>query len=331
MHQTFLIRQTFTDVDDLALQARQWNLDFRQLDRGRFQGNLLQFGVGGVQVGEARFSRSVRQKGAPPDGMRTIAIPANRDLRLQWRGKAIDGQSLMVFPEGAEFSSVSGSDFHVYTCSFPNALLSTIGESLKVGDLKHLGDGIDAFRVERSTVEKLRGRLFSICNSVRNEPSALSHNGLSRQLTCDLPREVISAIAKSRSKCPFTTGRKRLAALARAEAYIETHARRAVRVTDLCEAAGVSERTLQYAFVQKFGIGPKEFLNVFRLISIRRQLQAADPRRTKVADVANSWGFWHMGQFAADYRQRFDEYPSETLNHKTLKRGAGPRDRSAVT
>ena len=330
MQQTFLIRQTFADVDDLALQARQWNLDFRQLDRGQFQGKLLQFGVGGVQIGDARFCRSVRQKGAPPLGMRTIAIPANRDLRLQWRGKSIDGQSLMVFPEGAEFSSVSGSDFHVYTCSFPNELISTIGESLKVGDLDNVGDGIDAFRVERSAVERLRRRLFKICNSVRNEPTALSNTGLSQQLTCDLPKELLAAIAQSRGKCPFTTGRKRLAALARAEAYIERHARGAVRVADLCKAAGVSERTLQYAFVQKFGIGPKEFLNVFRLISIRRQLQVADPRRTKVADVANDWGFWHMGQFAADYRQRFEEYPSETLNRTTLTRG-GPPDRSTVT
>ena len=92
---------------------RQWNLDFRQLDRGSFRGKLLQFGVEGVQVGDVCFSRSVRQLGAPPDGMRTVAIPAKPDLRIRWRGKSIDGQSLMVFPDGAEFSSVSGSDFHV--------------------------------------------------------------------------------------------------------------------------------------------------------------------------------------------------------------------------
>ena len=34
----------------------------------------------------------------------------------------------------------------------------------------------------------------------------------------------------------------------------------------------------------------------------------------KVADVANEWGFWHMGGFAADYRKLFGELPSTTLN-----------------
>ena len=32
-----------------------------------------------------------------------------------------------------------------------------------------------------------------------------------------------------------------------------------------------------------------------------------------VAEVASRWGFWHMGQLAADYRQLFGELPSETL------------------
>jgi len=36
-------------------------------------------------------------------------------------------------------------------------------------------------------------------------------------------------------------------------------------------------------------------------------------QRTLVTDVANSWGFWHMGQFAADFRRQFGELPSETV------------------
>jgi AraC-like DNA-binding protein len=33
-----------------------------------------------------------------------------------------------------------------------------------------------------------------------------------------------------------------------------------------------------------------------------------------ITDVANEWGFWHMGQFAADYQSQFGELPSETRN-----------------
>jgi AraC-like DNA-binding protein len=32
-----------------------------------------------------------------------------------------------------------------------------------------------------------------------------------------------------------------------------------------------------------------------------------------VHDVATRWGFWNLGEFAADYRRQFGELPSETL------------------
>jgi AraC-like DNA-binding protein len=312
----YLLRRTFADVDDLAAEAEAWNVDFRQLDRGAFVGRLLQFGGDGVHISHARFSRSLRQKGMPPTEMRTIAVPASPKLRLQWRGKLIDGRSLMVFPDGSELSSVSGPDFHVYTCSFPKELLSSVGEILKVGDIDEASDGVDAVRVDSSAIEELRSCLLRICSHVRQDPTALSHEVFRRQLSCELPRRLLTAIAQSQGKCPPATRGKRLAALERAEAFIEQHAGDRIKVSDICRAAGVSERTLEYAFVERFGIGPKEYLNAFRLVSVRRQLRVADPRRFKVADVANAWGFWHMGQFAADYKQRFDELPSETLHRE---------------
>ena len=57
---------------------------------------------------------------------------------------------------------------------------------------------------------------------------------------------------------------------------------------------------------------PKAYLQAQRLHGVRRELRVADTE-TVIADVAGRWGFWHMGQFAADYRRTFDQLPSETL------------------
>jgi len=32
-----------------------------------------------------------------------------------------------------------------------------------------------------------------------------------------------------------------------------------------------------------------------------------------VVDIANDWGFWHMGHFAREYRKMFCELPAESL------------------
>jgi AraC-like DNA-binding protein len=75
---------------------------------------------------------------------------------------------------------------------------------------------------------------------------------------------------------------------------------------------GASERLLRYAFLERFGVSPKAYLLAVRLNGVRKELRAADPVCT-VIDVANIWGFWHMGQFAADYRRLFGNFPSKRL------------------
>jgi AraC-like DNA-binding protein len=300
-------------VDDLASEARQWDLDFRQLVSGKFRGQVLQFGTTGVHISDARFGLSLLQKGSPPAGTRTIAIPANRDLQLEWRGKRIDGSSLMIFPRGSELSSVSGPDFHVYTCSFPEELLAAAGETLELGWLDEVSGGADAIRAEPVALRELRACLAEICQRVISDPAFLSSEALTKRLCCELPGRIMQVVAHAQGECPPAYSGKRLAAIDRAEAYIEQHAFEKIGVGDICRAADVCERTLQYAFLERYGIGPKEFLNAFRLQAARRELRAANPHKTRVAEVANAWGFWHLGQFAADYRRRFEELPSETL------------------
>jgi AraC family ethanolamine operon transcriptional activator len=80
---------------------------------------------------------------------------------------------------------------------------------------------------------------------------------------------------------------------------------------------GASERTLRRGFRERFGVSPKAYLLAQRLIDVRRTLRTADPDATLVADVANRFGFWHMGQFAADYRKHFGELPSQTLGRRS--------------
>ena len=309
----FVLRSRFDDIDDLATEAKMWNLDFRQLAPGKFRGETLQIGVNGVHISDAQFCQSLQQKGVPPVGMRTITVPAKRDLRVEWRGKKIDGDSLMIFPQGSELSAVSGPDFHVYTCSFHEDLLAIASESLQMASVDEIAKGVEALRIGDAAMRPLRSCLSRICQSIRADPDSLSDARLVQQLTFELPSRLIAAIHQGQGSCPEASPPKRQSAIARAEAFIEQHAAEGIGVRELCRVAGVSERTLQYAFLERFGIGPKEFLNAFRLVAVRRQLRAADPRTTKVADVANAWGFWHMGQFAADYRRRFEELPSDTL------------------
>ena len=94
-------------------------------------------------------------------------------------------------------------------------------------------------------------------------------------------------------------------AVQRALAIIAAHEEEALSVPALCRAAGASERSLQYAFQESFGLSPRQFVNAYRLNNVRAALLAADPDRDRVGDIAAKIGYWHSGQFAADYHQQF--------------------------
>ncbi len=101
--------------------------------------------------------------------------------------------------------------------------------------------------------------------------------------------------------------------LKRAEDYILAHLEAPTSLADLAEVAGVSAYTLSKAFHKRHGTSPMRFLKQRRLEAAQRALLAAEPRRTTVTDVAMRFGFWHLGGFSKDYRQAFQELPSETL------------------
>jgi AraC family ethanolamine operon transcriptional activator len=101
-----------------------------------------------------------------------------------------------------------------------------------------------------------------------------------------------------------------------AESYALSHADDRVYVTDLCRAAAVSERALQYAFKEVMGLTPVAYLIRLRLHRVRQALLAATHGSSTVSAVALDWGFWHFGEFSRAYKDCFGELPSDTLRRK---------------
>ena len=134
----------------------------------------------------------------------------------------------------------------------------------------------------------------------------------------ELPTLLVEAIASARAPVLISglSPRARTRALLRATAFIDAHAGEAPTIRRICKATGASWRTLDYAFKEHFSVTPKEYLQMVRLHGVRRELQLGGGVAL-IADVANRWGFWHMGQFAADYRVKFGELPSVTAGFGT--------------
>jgi AraC-like DNA-binding protein len=95
---------------------------------------------------------------------------------------------------------------------------------------------------------------------------------------------------------------------------IESSADTAFTVADLAAFAGVSERSLHAAFRRQLGASPMAYVRRLRLEQVHEELLRLEPNGTHtVTEVALRHGFAHGGRFAAAYRARFGESPSDTL------------------
>ncbi len=88
-----------------------------------------------------------------------------------------------------------------------------------------------------------------------------------------------------------------------------------ISAAKLCQESECSQRTLEKAFLKRFGVTTKKYIKYLRLAEVHRGLRNFDAQGCEsIIELAGIHGFWHMGQFARDYHEAYGELPSETLN-----------------
>jgi AraC family ethanolamine operon transcriptional activator len=259
------------------------------------------------------MNRLVDQQGASPPGVWTFAFLTENSSPLIWHGYNIGKDTVMIYSPGSPIEAQSRPGFEIFSLSFSEEGLCAIGEKVGFPGLSDLLKGAERLSCDRSQMQILRRHLTRFYLRAQKNPSMASIRRFWETLQFHVPCRLLETLGSSRAEGNIPPPRMREGAMKRALKIIEEMIDEPPTVQDLCRIAGASERLLRYAFLDRFGISPKAYLRAVQLNGVRRELRGADPSSTKIIDVANRWGFWHMGQFAADYRRLFGELPSETL------------------
>ena len=299
---TARISESFRDIADLGRRFG-WDLGFRQLDAGEHSIPAQ------VVVGEhlslinIRFNRSFHQLGSPPRRMVTFGIPV-AGMR-DWFGRPYCRSSLLPFNHPSGIDGVSEQGFKAFTISISEEFLREVSEihQIPVAD-SVIEPRVDSIIGGSRLTKRFRAAISQI---IRDEQARLDEES-ENELVVTLLSAALSGRATADKGMPVSRSR----AVQKALEYIDDNRWAVVTVRDICEHNSIALRTLNRSFRERFGIGPKSYLKQQRLSAIRTELLASPPD-TLIADVANRWGCWHMGQFAKDYKALFGELPSETL------------------
>jgi len=295
----------FSDIEPLTEAIRAWDLELRLMEKGGFGAKLKQVAGPDLLITAARFGSRLHQSGSTPPGYRTFALPGEGCSEFWWLGYAVDDLSILRFGKDGELHAVSTGGFAVYTVSIRQHFIDALSDDLQVS-CPTTDRGVT--RVGRLQMQALRQLVRSaILATGEHARRAAGHQFVECLLTCCANGEQL--------RPPGPRSRDR--AVMRVVDFLDQHGHSHPNLADLCRVAHVSERTLQYAFRERYQLSPNQFVRLWQLNTARQQLLRKSRTDTSIAGIAAQCGFHDPSVFSRHYRSLYGERPSTTMTRKT--------------
>ena len=306
-------RRDTVDVLEHAGSLPEWALQYEQLSSGAFSGQVEEIHLPGAYMVRESMNRSVRQQGAFGQHMYGFAMLLQADAHAICNAQRLDANALLVgrgddldlcTTQGAQIGALSvDCDFvnHLSQRIYGRPLASWLNQQVVVP-------------VGRMASDSLRVRLNgALADAARVLGAAPAGAAAVEAIRDDLLLGFLDALPWEQDLSHLKSIASRRRVVDRARAFVLDHADCPPSLLQVCSHVGASERKLNYCFQETLGLSPARYLRIHRLNKVRRHLKHGRRDGLGVQDVAALWGFWHFGQFSADYKRQFGELPSQTL------------------
>lgn len=303
------------DVEEVLATVPKWQLEHRLLGRtsGASQGAGMR--AGAIGIASNWLMGTVHSAGGVPAGYMSVGIDlADRPSR-RFGGRPLAMDDILLGYSGAEVDYLLAPSFRGLSFHLPAAPIE-----LALGQRQTRRLSLDFYRAIR--VASLRGPGTRELWDLFARLGQALHSGVAPLDDSTAPfieAEVLDAIVATiefhnpgRVVDSHLQWHHRRPIAQRAREFMQANLGEPITLADICLAARASQRTVEYAFRDVYGVGAKKFLKLLRLNAVRRQLRRSDVEPISIADAAHRAGFWHMGHFAADYRRLFGQTATQT-------------------
>lgn len=307
----------FTNFDVFSDVVSGYDMEVKQIGRGSFSAYLQQIQYGPISISRFTSRLRVEASGMPPPGVRTFGVPTVNCQPFVWRDKQTSGNTIQIYKPDTELAMVTNPAFEAIDISLSEEDFNNLNSLWDFPELaKHI-EHREMVECEPAKMHALRMLLMYICSTINKQPDRLQQDTrLQNLISYQVPYRLAEALMTSTVHRGKATSENRIKTLKSAIDYIQASTDKAISIEQLCRDTGINKRTLERAFLDKYGMTPKSYLQSLRLNDAYKILWHSDPETTKVTDVALNLGYWHLSQFAADYRLHFGELPSETLKQR---------------
>jgi AraC-like DNA-binding protein len=231
---------------------------------------------------------------------------------MTWNGVVVEADSLAIMESGRHYHQRFSGTPRWGSASLPvsetGALLGEI-----IGREPDLRGRARPIRAGAEAIGRLRRLHANIARLAERSSDSPGSSDAARGLEQAMTLAIAQCVADAREPHGDAAWRRREILIRRLRAFMAANSDKALYIPEICEAIGVSDRTLRACCHDYFGMGPNRYLVLRRMHLAHQRLLAVGPGEATVTEIAMQYGFWELGRFAVEYRRIFGERPSATL------------------
>lgn len=306
-------RYVSDDPNTHADNLMGWSQLYDQLSVGAFSGEISGACFNSIHLFRESTNLSLRQSCVVRSNGWWFGLPVSERDSFRLDARRVEEGAVAIRRGHQPFELITPARFRIFGLVISHRALAEHLCSVLPEE-----DGLARLRFEilqgsARAQSALRHLFGSILDEINRRPEVLSSAGACRAMQNSVLEAVTDLCASVEEAKEVPRSEMQHSQIVRSvRQFLLDNSDRAISVRELCAIFHVSRRTLQYAFDRVLGIGPNAYLKILRLNGVRRDLRRRE-MRISVQQAASHWGFWHLSQFAKDYRTLFGELPSATV------------------
>lgn len=307
-----VVSRPLCEAQELAAYVQSMRLEALPVLNGLFKASVSSIDLDDVTL-EIIHSDPVLLLGQAAEDRSGFFLMLDERGETKWNGASVGESQIAPFGEGCPIAIASRATLNCAIVSFNG--------SEAVGLLSRRRHQL--WQDQRDQVMHVDGRTHAQLTAFAYAAEQITLTGAGALGSADAFRaqcvmfqdEVRNLFAPPERSPPHRRGRppSRVQIVRKADYYLQANPARPIYTEELCAVLGVSASCLHVAFEATFGLSPHRYLKLRRMAMVRAMLLLGSAPWHSVKAAALSHGFWHLGQFAHDYRALYGESPSETL------------------
>jgi AraC family transcriptional regulator, ethanolamine operon transcriptional activator len=294
-------------ADEHSANFTGWSNEFTQVAPGAFEGLAREIWLGPIQLFHDAVNRPTRYRGCAWQRSRVLLSFLPTDGPVYYGEKRVPPRTVLTYrwDDAARFNFRTGFE-SAGVCVDEDFLEEHAGSVWRLPlDERH--------RASRPAVgcatagRDVQDTLLRLVNRICECPAILESTLAAGVIADDLLEIFISTLgadAHARERPPPPSVRSYT--VYKAQQFIEERLATGFSMSELCKAVRVSRRALEYAFRDVVGLSPRRYIMALRLGRARRDI--AGGTLASISDIAQRWGFFHLGRFSALYKGFFGSF-----------------------